>query len=163
MFPEFKIKAISKTDKGMELIGNISSNEFDGEKWIDDKWLGFLKENSSLFYGRWHKHNNNWKFVVSNEELLKTDFYEGQVFSAIDGYWGERIELIIDKNITWRETVYKFTADDNHEHCFFCWVIITEYENNKYMLANELIAVCLVCYETYVKKESFDFIVVPKK
>jgi hypothetical protein len=163
MFPTFKIKTVIENETGNELIGTLSSDSYKGEKWVDDKWLGFIVEDNRFIYGRWHKLEDNWKFVIKPEEIFEANFYEGQELSAVEGYWGERIELIIDKNTIWKQTVYKAANNDDHDHCFFCWATINEYENNKYMLANERIAVCLNCYENYVVKESFDFIVVPKK
>jgi hypothetical protein len=74
MFPTFKINQAIKAGKGVELLGSISSDSFNGHKWVDDKWIGFLRVNDSIVFGRWHKQNSNWKFVVDAEDSPKADF-----------------------------------------------------------------------------------------
>ena len=161
MFPKFSINKVFKIEEKVELVGTVSSDSFKNEKWIEDKWLGFLRKNNLFIYGRWHKQDENWKFVIKPEDTLGINFFEGEELDAIDGYWGERVELIFDENICWKEANYK--AQNDHNHCFFCWATISEVENKKYMLANERIGVCMSCYENYVIPKNLDFIVVPKK
>lgn len=163
MFPTFKINEVIKTEKGLKLTGSISSDSFNGHKWVDEKWTGSLRINDSLVFGRWHKQNSGWKFVVDPEDLLKIDFFVGQEVGLIDGYWGERVELVVDKSIKWKEATYSATDRNDHDHCLFCWATISETENRQYMLANDRVAVCLSCFETYVKNGSFDFIIYPKE
>lgn len=160
MFPTFKINQVVKAEKGLELTGVISSDSFDGHKWVDDKWVGALMANDSMVFGRWHKQDGDWKFAVDPEEVSKAGFSAGQEVELIDGYWSERIEVVIDKSIEWIAAAY---AGDDHEHCLICWATISEFENSRYMLANERTAVCLNCFETYVKQGDFDFITYPKQ
>jgi hypothetical protein len=161
MFPTFKINKVIKAEKGIELTGSISSDSFNGHKWVDDKWVGSLRINDSMVFGRWHKQNSDWKFVVDSEDNSKSDFSVGQEVELIDGYWGERVELVIDKSIKWKETAFSEKGSNTHDHCFFCWATIAEIENRQYLLANERLAVCLNCFENYVRKGNFDFIVYP--
>lgn len=163
MFPTFKINQIVKTEKSLELTGSISSDSFNGHKWVDDKWTGSLKVNESIVFGRWHKQNSVWKFAVDSEDTSKVDFSIGQEVELIDGYWGERVELVIDKSINWKEAAFSATDRIDHDHCLICWATISEIENRQYTLANERTAVCLNCFETYVTKGSFDFIEYPKE
>lgn len=161
MFPVFKINQVIKNLTGTDLIGGISSDFFEGEKWVDDKWLGFLRLNNSLVYGRWHKQNDDWKFVAESKDNPKLDFFIGQELSLFDGYWGERIELVIDKSLNWKEATYSISND--HDHCFICWATISEFENREYMLGNDRVGVCLNCFKNYIEQDSFDFITYPKK
>lgn len=163
MFPRFKINEVIKTDKCLELTGSISSDSFNGHKWVDNKWVGSLRVEDSIIFGRWHKQHSEWKFVVDTEDNSKVDFFIGQEVELVDGYWGERVELVIDKSIRWKEATYRATDRNDHDHCLICWATISETENKQYILANERIAVCLNCFENYVKNDSFDFITYPKE
>jgi hypothetical protein len=163
MFPTFKINEVTNTENSLELTGRISSDSFNGHKWVDDKWVGSLKVNDSIVFGRWHKQNNDWKFAVDQEDSSKADFYVGQEVALIDGYWGERVELVVDKSINWKEATFSATERNNHDHCLICWATISEFENKRYMLANERVAVCLNCFENYIKQNSFDFIAYPEE
>jgi hypothetical protein len=162
MFPTFKINQVIKAEKGIELIGSISSDSFNGHKWVDDKWVGSLRINDSMVFGRWHKQNSDWKFIVNSEDNSKSDFSVGHQVELIDGYWGERVELVIDKSIKWKEVTYLATDRNDHDHCLICWATISEIENKQYMIANERTAVCLNCFEIYIKQGNFDFIAYPK-
>jgi hypothetical protein len=162
MFPTFKINQVIKADKGLELTGNISSDSFKGQKWVDDNWIGSLRIDNLIVFGRWHKQNSDWKFRVDFEDSSKVNFSVGQEVELIDGYWGERVELVIDKNIKWKEAAYSATDRSDHDHCLICWATISEIENRQYMLANERTAVCLDCFETYIKQDSFGFIAYPE-
>lgn len=163
MFPTFKISEVIKAEKGIELTGNISSDSFNGHKWVDDKWAGSLRVNNSIVFGRWHKQNSDWKFVVDAEDSPKANFSLGQKVELIDGYWGERVELVIDKSIKWKEAAFSATDRNSHDHCLICWATISEIENKLYMFANERIPVCLNCFESYIKQGNFDFIAYPKE
>jgi hypothetical protein len=163
MFPTFKINQVIKAEKGVELTGSISSDSFNGHKWVDDKWGGSLRVNNSIVFGRWHKQNSDWKFIVDPKDPIKVDFSAGQEVELIDGYWGERVELVIDKSIEWKKDTYLATDKSDHDHCFFCWATIAEFENRQYMLANNREVVCLHCFKTYVENGSFDFIIYPKE
>jgi hypothetical protein len=163
MFSIFKINEVIKAGKELELTGIISSDSFNGQKWVDDNWVGYLKVNDLMVFGRWNRQNSFWKFAVDSEDVSKADFFVGQEVEIIDGYWSERVELVIDKSIKWRELAYSPADKNDHEHCLICWATISKNENSRYALANERTAVCLNCFETYVKKGNFDFIAYPNE
>ena len=125
-FPTFKINQVTKTEKNLELTGVISSDSFNGHKWVDDKWVGSLKIDDSLLFGRWHKQISDWKFVIDSEDYTKADFFVGQEVELIDGYWGERVELVVDKSIKWKEAIYLATEKRDHDHCLICRTTTSE-------------------------------------
>lgn len=147
----------------LELTGSISSDSFDGQKWVDDKWVGSLKINDSMVFGRWYEQSSDWKFIVDAEDILKADFITGQEIELIDAYWGERVELVIDKSIQWKESVYSATDGDDHDHCLICWATISENENRRHLKADERVTVCLKCFEIYVRQNNLNFITYPKR
>ena len=160
MYPTFKVTEILKNPDGLEITGNLSSIYYKNEKWVDDKWLGFLKDGNIMIYGRWKESDDNWKFFVKPEDILKSNLEVGKEYIVFEGYWGERVEIVIDENINWQKVVY--TSKDNHDHCFICWKTISEFVNQNYMFGDQTI-VCLECYEKFVKQCSFDFIGYPQK
>ncbi len=158
MYPTFKITKFTKNPDGLELEGFLSSDSFKTEKWIDDGWLGFLRSENQIIYGRWKKHNNKWKFLINLEDLPATSNLQPEKELVVfDGYWGERVELVLDKNIIWNELIY--TTKDDHEHCAICWKTVSEFDNQNYMLGDNRIAVCLECFQRFVEQSKLDFIV----
>lgn len=160
-FPTFRINQVVNTEKVLELLGVISSDSWKSHKWVDDKWIGSLRVRDSVVFGRWQKQDSNWKFAVNREDITKADFVVGQLVELIDGYWGERVELVIDKSILWERTEFIESSKNTHDHCFFCWATISESENTEHMVANERETVCLNCFDIYVNEGSFDFIQYP--
>lgn len=161
MYPTFKITEIIDNPNGLEIKGNLSSVTYKNEKWIDNDWLGFVKDGNSMIYGRWKEDDSDWKFFVKQEDILESNLQVGKEVIVFDGYWGERVEITIDKNINWQESIY--TTKDNHDHCFICWKTISKFENQKFMLGDYRIKVCLECYKQFIKPSNLDFIVIPQK
>jgi hypothetical protein len=158
MYPKFKIHKVKEEANGLELVGNLSSDSCGNEKWIDDNWLGYLKDNDFMVYGRWHKDNGEWKFFVKSEDASGVDFTVGQEVTVFDSYWGERVELVLNRKIKWREAIYKAKVNWDHDHCAICWATISEIENREYMLGDDRVEICLSCFESYIKQNSFGFI-----
>ena len=158
MYPKFRINEITEDSTGLKLSGVLSSDNFKNEKWIDDKWLGFLKDNDLMIFGRWSKDKDGWNFFINNEDNLKTDFLPGQEYAVFDAYWGERVELVIDGNKNWSKESFKTEGKNEHDHYFFCWIAISEFENREFMSDDEGEKVCLDCFEKFIRQKSFDFI-----
>jgi hypothetical protein len=155
MYPKFTIREIQDNQGRIELLGQLSSTQCDGQKWIDVKWLGFLQDREHLFYGRWHNAGNLWRFVFERV-YEEADLQLGQELVVYDGYWGERVELVLNKNIDWREALFKAKRD--HDHCAICWVTISQEENREYKLGDSRNAVCLNCFENYIQRKDVGFI-----
>jgi hypothetical protein len=56
----------------------------------------------------------------------------GGSYPYLEGYWGERAELVLDEDQTWREADYRprdttrigggvIPGGWHHEHCSICW------------------------------------------
>ena len=156
-YPIFTIAKVVEGEKGLGLVGSVSSEYCKNEKWLDDNWLGYLKDDESIFHGRWRSENDQWKFLVDLEDARGMDFNENQNFTVFDGYWGERVELVTNRNIQWQNAFYQ--EEGNHDHCAICWATLSERENQKHMRGDGEVAVCLSCFESYIKPRSFGFIV----
>ena len=152
-FPTF-IVIERRTD---ELVGSVSSTKVGGETWVADRYPGFLKHGDSLFPGRWHSAGENWKFALdkaqTNESLPASD-----EFQILDSYWGERVELVLNRRIVWRDN--QWTVPDDHDHRAICWATIAVGENQNHFVATTSERVCRSCYEAYVSTRALTFIAV---
>jgi hypothetical protein len=156
-FPVFSLVRISADEKGQKLLGQLSSTMHDKHKWIDDNWVGFLADGSRFVYGRWLKERDEWCF---RPDALTDGFAEGREYIAIDGYWGERIELMF-LPFTWNSAVFVSSGPNSHDHCFYCWATISEEENAEHMKSNTGEPACVDCFGRIVVPKSLDFICYP--
>ena len=133
----------------------MSSTALGSETWVADQYLGFLKHGDSLFPGRWHSAGENWKFALdksqTNEALPASD-----EFQILDGYWGERVELVLNTNVAWQPE--RWEVQDDHDHCAICWATISSIENQTHFAASTGERVCNACYEGYVRTRALTFI-----
>lgn len=157
MYPKFTIREIQDDQGRIELLGQPSSTQCDEQKWIDDHCLGYLQHQEHLFYGRWHKAGDLWRFVFE-EVYEELGLQPGQELVAYDGYWGERVELVLNENIDWREVQFKARSQRDHDHCAICWATISEEENREYRLGDGRNAVCPNCFENHIQRKDIGFI-----
>ena len=154
-FPTFNVVERRASDNGVSLFGAVSSTQFGNETWIGDLYLAFLKSGDLLVYGRWHIDGERWQFTVDaskTSEHIPAD----NSFQILDGYWGERAELVLDRNIVWRRELWQ--AQDDHDHCAICWETISSIENQTHFAASTGERVCNACYEAYVSRRALTFI-----
>jgi len=97
-----------------------------------------------------------------------------KTYPYLDGYWGERVQLVFDNSLRWARVDFKprdaiahrrdgskelVKEGWDHEHCDICWATISLHENTSYMKSSDNDKVCLECFEKYVEKQCIDFIV----
>ena len=100
MFPRYHI---IRADAN-EVFGSVTATTHGSETWVGDERLGYLMGESKFIFGRWHKRGDSWGFVphdTSVIEMLRPDTEWG----ILDGYWGERAELVLDANCKWQKAV----------------------------------------------------------
>lgn len=156
-FPVFSLIRMSSDEKGQMLSGQLSSTGRDNHKWIDDKWVGFLVDSNRFIYGRWFRRDDEWLF---RPEEPTDGFAEGRDYIAIDGYWGERIELMFPP-FTWNPIIFVTKERSSHDHCFYCWATISDEENTAHMKSNRGEVACMDCFDRFVVAKSLDFICYP--
>jgi hypothetical protein len=67
---------------------------------IGDGWIGCLKTGAKLVFGRWHRRDDLWEFAP--EESGEVDAVVTQrEWEVLDGYWGERAQIVLDENRRW--------------------------------------------------------------
>lgn len=148
MFPRFLITR-RLTDRVTGVLSTVFAN---GERWVDDAWLGYLKRDKRFIHGRWHRGADEWTFVPEDDAEALAYENEWEVF---DCYWGERAELVIDDSRTWRKAAH---INTEHDHCAICWQKIGQYGELEGYVTADGEWVCLTCYRLFVEKRSLGFI-----
>ena len=125
-------------------------------------------------------------FVPDQAEDLRY-LRNNRSYPRLDGYWGERTELVCDRSRGWRERRFEaadavgFSADRghmirkmsdslpaggtiieggwDHEHCEICWATISPAGEPIGMFAEPDHWVCCNCYHRFIVPRSLDFIV----
>jgi len=106
MYPKFTIREILSNRGRVELLGRLSSTRCSQQPWIDDGWLGYLQHQEYLFYGRWHTYGDLWGFVFEQDDK-EVAVQAGEELIAYEGYWGERVELVVNENIDWQKAQFE--------------------------------------------------------
>lgn len=159
MYPKFKIQKIKEEDGSIIVSGTLDRTSQGKEKWIDDGWVGSLMKESTVAFGRWFKKADDiWEFRFDEEEKNKLELKPNELIEVLDGYWGERAEITLDKSIQWKESEFKTEGNWDHEHCAICWEKIAEYENQTFYLGNNRHPVCVSCYKRHIQVHDLSFI-----
>lgn len=149
-FPRFHI---IRRDVG-EVLGSVTALTFGNETWVGDCFIGCLMSDGKFIFGRWHKREDSWAFIPDDPpmiEILRPD----TDWAILDGYWGERAELVFDANRNWQKALYQ---ECDHDHCAICCQTIGEGGQAEGYLSHDETWICCGCYESYVKPRSLNFI-----
>jgi hypothetical protein len=157
MYSKFTIKERLDNRGRIELLGQLSSRQCREQQWIEDRWLGYLQHQERIFYGRRHKAGDLWRFTFE-QGYEEVKLQPGRELIAYDGYWGERVELVLNKEIEWQEAQFKVRGEWDHDHCAICWATISEEVNREHRLGGGKDAVCLSCFENYIRRKDIGFI-----
>lgn len=163
--------------------------------WTDPKWIGdhhvacLITDAGHFSWGRWHdidQSSRQSRFAPDNPaELAKLQV--GRSYPLLDGYWGERAELVLNVALVWREREY--AAQDavwcersrtlrpysgevpeggtlikggwDHEHCEICWETISQQTAPAAVFAEPNHWICKSCFQQFVVPRSLGFIVDP--
>jgi hypothetical protein len=155
--PTFDVFGKRSDDRGIVLFGCVSSTEFGRQTWIADRYLGYLKHGDFLARGRWHAGGENWEFALDESQTAE-ELPDVNEFQILDGYWGERAELVLDRKIVWQPE--RWQVQDDHDHCAICWATICSTENQAHFIATTGERVCAACYQAYVSTRALSFIAV---
>jgi len=104
-YPKFRVTQIKEGDE-VALLGLITATKHGSQTWIGDHWLGYLLRNGEVIPGRWRAEGKQWAFVLKNRQVL--DSIRGEVqWDVLDGYWGERAEIVFDTSRDWRKMQFQ--------------------------------------------------------
>lgn len=116
MLPKFTVRTGQGEGTGM-VVGNVASTTHENENWVGEGWIGYLMDDGNLIPGRWHRREDLWAFAPENPDQCRTIL--GRIeWEILDGYWGVRAELVLDKTLQWFRTQFEptdgiQTAGDN--------------------------------------------------
>lgn len=108
VLPTFTL--IAAQDNDSEVAGTISSTTYGNEDWVGDGWIGFLMALGKLIPGRWRHMDEAWNFVPEDPALCRTIRGRND-WEILDGYWGQRAEIVLGLHRKWRRT--RFEASDS--------------------------------------------------
>ena len=153
-FPRFHI---IRRDVG-EILGSVTALTFGNETWVGNGFIGCLMADNKFVFGRWHTRGDSWAFIPDDSgviEMLRPD----TEWVVLDGYWGERAELVLDANRKWQKALYE---ESDHDHCAICWQTLGQGGQPDGYVDEDVTWICSRCYESFVEPRSLDFIPRPK-
>jgi hypothetical protein len=178
--PRFEILAVLKD----RCTGRFDLSQWVGENWIAGLYLG----GNRFLWGRFgdvDAERRTCSFVPDQlAELSALRRHEPYAF--MDGYWGERAELVLDEGRSWQRTVFepsdmvrfpgpggtsmgtRYSAEApvggqvvpggwDHEHCRICWQKIGCGGERAGYFSSPDAWVCQECYISFVVPRSLAF------
>jgi hypothetical protein len=113
--PKFTITQIESADSKMV------SGIFDSVIRLGEGWISYLiGQEGSCIEGRFYRFDVNTKTAIFQPKEMKHIrlLGPGKIFSYLDGYWGERVALVLDTSRLWKRKLFKsqdaveYTIDD---------------------------------------------------
>lgn len=173
-YPQFLIQEITPNTNQNKLLGSFST--------LNDVGNGFaylLILPARMIKGKISEldiEHNSAVFIPLNSEDIDL-FQIGRQYTYFDGYWGERVEIVLNEARHWERILFqpsdaeRIHYDENHneiieivkdgwdhEHCAIDSQNIS-LEVNSYSYQDQFgIWVCNDCYEKYILQKSLDFI-----
>jgi hypothetical protein len=149
-FPRFHV---IRHDSG-EVFGSVTATTYGIETWVGDGWIGYLLVGMKPISGRWHARGESWGFMPDDHcvgQELRTD----TECTVLDGYWGERAELVLDSDRKWQAARYE---GSDHDHCAICWEKLGQCGQPDGYVSKGATWICCCCYEAFVQRRSLEFI-----
>ena len=140
--------------------GHIAYLYLGGDQFVEGKFRNVNESTSSVSFA--FKHPNS-----------VPDIKPGESLRYLDGYWGERCLIVLDRSRDWREFTFEprdaiKTFHDgrkeeipggwDHEHCAICWATISQKEHHSFMKSSQDDCVCPDCFRNHVEPRNIDFI-----
>ena len=99
LFPAFHVRERSVGAKA-GVLGTVTRTSQGREDWIGDGWIGCLKAGAKLVFGRWHRRGDLWEFAPEGSDEVD-EVVAQREWEVLDGYWGERAEIVLDQTRRW--------------------------------------------------------------
>jgi len=183
-YPRFRVVETQEEDE-VTLLGSVTTTEYGRQTWIGDGWLGFLLRDGKVIPGRWRAHGQQWAFVLERRQDIDSFRCEAQ-WDVLDGYWGERAEIVLDTSRQWRKRRFElsdaveFRSEKgrwrvrwdgtepgegklikggwDHEHCAIRWETIDVGGQPEAYFSEPNTWVCEDCFNRFVIPKSLSFI-----
>jgi hypothetical protein len=150
LFPRFHIIRLDAN----EVLGSVTATTYGRETWVGDGHIGYLMAAGKFIVGRWHTQGDSWGFIPGDSGLIEI-LRPNTEWIILDGYWGERAELILDANRQWQKATYE---GSDHNHCAICWETLGKDGQEDGYVSQDARWICSRCYESYVHPRSLEFI-----
>jgi len=99
LFPAFQVRERSVGSKA-GVRGTVTRTTQGRENWVGDGWIGCLKAGTKLVFGRWHRRDELWEFAPDDSDEVDAVVAQRE-WEVLDGYWGERAEIVLDQDRRW--------------------------------------------------------------
>jgi hypothetical protein len=133
--PKFQGSDVVENDGVVKFIGRLV-----GPLQAKDGWIACLYLGSGRFvWGRFSEVDEVKRRAVFTlrDSSDRSAMSLGQQYPYLDGYWGDRAELVHDTSRVWIRTQFQPSDSSRdgqpvsdgweHEHCSICWEKIAEY------------------------------------
>ncbi len=184
MFPEFAFLDVDPLEPNA-VLGTVTTLSHGRETWVRDGWIGYLFSGTTFVRGRWHSRGDQWAFGPDRPDHFEALCRRG-LWAVLDGYWGERAELVMDPTREWEKA--RFESKDavefwgpngicwrqatqavspgakiisngwDHEHCAICSRTIGNRGDAQGYVSEAQTWVCDPCFRDYVAPKSLAFI-----
>lgn len=107
-YPLFTVISIAEDENGWRAQGRLSGLENIGEGWI----AYLYHPPRTVIKGRIVRLKRKRKkaVFVTAQQVAKELLQSGQTYQYLDGYWGERVAIVLDPSREWRRT--RFVSQD---------------------------------------------------
>jgi hypothetical protein len=178
--PHFKVLAVL-TDR--------CTGQFDPSPWVGDNWIAGLYLGAGRFvWGRFHNVDAAARTCSFSPHQLAelATLHSNESYPFMDGYWGERAEVVLDEGRSWRRAVFEpsdlvlfpgpggtsmgtsSSGDEraggkvvsggwDHEHCEICNRKIGRGGEPEGFFSPPAAWVCRECYNGFVVPRSLGF------
>lgn len=109
--PKFTITRVESADSKM------ASGIFDSVIRLGEGWISYLiGQEGSCMEGRFYRFDVNTKTAIFQPKEMKHIelLGPGKIFSYLDGYWGERVALVLDTSRQWKRKLFKSQDADEY-------------------------------------------------
>jgi hypothetical protein len=154
LFPRFHIIRLGRN----EVLGSVTATTYGRETWVEDGFIGCLMGGSTFVFGRWNNRGDSWAFIPDASGLLEILSPDTE-WMVLDGYWGERAELVLDASRQWQNATCE---GSDHDHCAICWETLGQGGQPNGYVSKDATWICSRCYHSYVQPQSLEFIPRPE-
>ncbi len=148
------------TSESSDEIYTYYKGRFDKQPIVKENWLVDLIEaqNNIFVHGRCIKIDNENLTAKFRTKDNMSGSLLGKSMSVIDGYWGERIMLVLDTTMKWEKS--EVTKQEDHEHCHICMGKIGNggERNTGWTGQGRFYWICFECFGEYFETKSIEFV-----
>jgi hypothetical protein len=141
-------------------------------------WIVYIYlDQNTIIRGRFIEVNSGTGSgaIITSNYFSRSLFNFGSTYPLLDGYWGERVKIVLDASRKWKRVKFKprdgimhyndgrveeIKGGWDHEHCKICWQTISAFEDEENFgyVDQADIWLCQSCYKKYKIPKSITFV-----